>query len=142
MAKTLGELIKRRNSSSIETGPNGETIFLAANQTVGGENLKINENFYELTAEIQKALSSSGYTGKSMKNDSNFLIFGKTIKNLGYTGKEDEFSKRKTFILNELPRKVAKTEDEIDDKSDDLQGKWTKITIPSNIIDIWNRLEI
>ena len=65
---------------------------------------------------------------------------------MGYTGIGDNKSKRKTFLTITLPKLVEdiqnKTFEEITDDSDDLQGDVVKIIIPSNIIDIYTRLEI
>ena len=69
------------------------------------------------------------------------------IKNdLGYTGLRDYPTKRKTFLTVTLPKLVEKiqnrTFEEITDDSNDLQGEGVKIIIPSNIIDIYTRLEV
>ena len=68
------------------------------------------------------------------------------IRDLGYIGDGDRDSKRKTFFLKNFPKLVNdiqnKTFEEITDDSDDLQGEGVKIIIPSNIIDIYTRLEI
>ena len=68
------------------------------------------------------------------------------MSDLGYTSKGDIKSKRKTFLLEKLPKLVEeiqnRTFEEIIDDSDDLQGQGVKIIIPSNIIDIYNRVEI
>ena len=81
-----------------------------------------------------------------MKNESDILMMNNIIRDLGYTGREDKDSKRKTFLTITLPKLVGelqnKTFDEITDSSDDLHGEGVKINIPSNIIDIYTRLEI
>ena len=68
------------------------------------------------------------------------------IRDLGYYGTGDRDSKRKKFLTKKLPKLVEdiqnKTLDEITDNSDDLRGEGLKIIIPSNIIDIYTRLEI
>ena len=69
------------------------------------------------------------------------------INDLGYTGVGDRDSKRKPFLTITLPKLVEKiqnrTFEEITHDSDnDLQGQGVKIIIPSNIIDIYSRLEI
>ena len=68
------------------------------------------------------------------------------ISDLGCTGVGAEDSKRKTFFAKTLPKLAGniqnKTFEEITDNSDDLQGEGIKIIIPSNIIDIYTRLEI
>ena len=108
--------------------------------------MKINEIIYDLTPEIYKALSDTRYTGKNRKNESDKLMMNNIIRELGYTGSEDRDSKRNLFFPITLPKLVEdirnKTFEEITDSSDDLQGKGLKIIIPSNIIDIYTRLEI
>ena len=65
---------------------------------------------------------------------------------MGDTGIGDRDSKRKIFFTKILPELVEqlqnKTFDEITDDSDNLQREGVKITIPSNIIDNYTRLEI
>ena len=81
-----------------------------------------------------------------MKNESDILIMNNIIRDLKYTGIGDIKSKRKIFLTETLPKLVNdiqnKTFEEITDGSDDLQGEGVKIIIPSNIIDIYTRLEI
>ena len=81
-----------------------------------------------------------------MKNEADILMLNNIIRDLGYTDLRDYPSKRKTFLTKTLPRLVEKiqnkTFEEITDDSDDLQGEGIKIIIPSNIIDIYTRLEI
>ena len=81
-----------------------------------------------------------------MKNESDILMKNNTKNDLGYTGVGDRDSKRKTFLTITLPKLVEKiqnrTFEEITDGSDDLQGEGIKFIIPSNIIDIYTRLEI
>ena len=81
-----------------------------------------------------------------MKNENDIFTMYNIVKDLGYTGVGDKKSNRKTFFTISLPKVVDdlqnKTFDEITDDSDDLQGEAVKIIIPSNIIDIYTRLEI
>ena len=115
-------------------------------QKSGGDRIRMNQNVYDLTAEISKALSSTSYTGKTMKVQSDILMMDNIIRDLGYTGIGDRGSNRKTFFTKLLPKIVDeyqnKTFDEITDDSDDLQGEGVKIFIPSNIIHIYTRIEI
>ena len=81
-----------------------------------------------------------------MKVDSDTLMM-KIIKNdLNYTGLGDKSLKRKTFLTKTLPGMVEdirnETFDEIIDNSDNVQVHGLKIIIPTNIIDIYNRLEV
>ena len=57
-----------------------------------------------------------------------------------------EIRNEKSFSVKKLPKLVEdiqnKTFDEITDNYNDLQGEGVKFIIPSNIIDIYTRLEI
>ena len=147
MTKTLGRLMSSANSLKIIATPSGPTILGVPIFTLGGDRIQIKDNVYDLTPEIYKALSYTGYEGKTMKNENDILMFNNIIRDLGYTGIGDIKSKRKKFLTEELPKLVEdiqnKTFEEINDDSDsDLQGRRVKIIIPSNIIDIYTRLEV
>ena len=143
MTITLRKLMSCLNSLKIKSSPSGATILGVPIYTLGGDKLRIRDNDYELTPEIYKALSFTGYTGKSMKKESDILMMSNFINDLGYKGFGDRESKRKTLFTKFLPKFVAKiqnkTFDDITDESDDLRGEGI---IPSNIIDIYIRLEI
>ena len=147
MTKTLGRLMSSLNSLKITASSSGPTILGVPIYTLGGDRIQIKDNVYDLTPEIYKALSDTGYTGKNMKNESDILMMNNIIRDLGYTGREDRDSKRKNFFTTTLPKLVNdiqnKTFEEItDDSDDDLQGEGLKLIIPSNIIDIYTRLEV
>ena len=147
MRQMLGSLMNSKNSLKITQDESGRANILGVPiQISGADTIKIDENTYELTPEINKVLSDTGYTGKTMKNESDILMMNNIIRDLGYTGDVDKPSKRKTFLTITLPKLVEeiqnKTFEEITDDSDDLQGEGVKIIIPSNIIDVYTRLEI
>ena len=146
MKKTLGRLMSSANSLKINTTRSGATILGVPINILGGDRMQIKNNIYDLTPEIYKALSYTGYDGKTMKNENDILMLNNIIRDLGYTGFGDHKSFRKTFLTEKLPKLVEeiqnKTFEEITDDSDDLQGEGVKIIIPSNIIDIYTRLEI
>ena len=146
MTKTLGRLMSSLNSLKITASPSGPTILGVPIYTLGGDRIQIKDNVYDLTPEIYKALSFTGYDGKTMKNENDILMLNNIINDLGYTGDGDNKSKRKIFLTETLPKLVEeiqnRTFEEITDDSDDLQGEGIKIIIPSNIIDIYTRLEI
>ena len=100
-----------------------------------------------MTPEIYKALAYTGYDGKSMKRENDILMLNIIIRDLEYTGIGDNKSKRKTFPTETLPKLVEeiqnRTFEEITLDSDNiLQGEGVKTIIPSNIIDIYTRLEV
>ena len=147
MREMIGSLMRSKNSLKITQDESHRANILGVPiQISGADTIKINENIYELTPEIYKALSDTGYTGKDMKNEYDILMLNNIIRDLRYTGRDDRDSKRKTFFLKKLPKLVNdiqnRTFEEITDDSDDLQGEGVKIIIPSNIIDIYTRLEI
>ena len=63
MKKTLGRLMFSANSLKINTTPSGATIFGVPISTLGGDRIQIKGNIYDLTPEIYKALSYTGYDG-------------------------------------------------------------------------------
>ena len=82
-----------------------------------------------------------------MNNESDILMMNNITSDLGYTGARDRPSAGETYFTKTLPRLVEKiqnkTFDENIDSSDNcLKVQRVKIFIPSNIIDIYTRLEI
>ena len=69
-----------------------------------GDTIKLNENIYELTPEIYKALTNLLYTGKTMKNETDILMPYNFLRDVGYTGIEDRDSNRKRFFTITLPK--------------------------------------
>ena len=145
MTKTLGRLMSSANSLKITSSPSGASILGVPIYTLGGDRLEIKDNVYDLTPEMYKALSYTGYTGENLKNENDILMLYNLVRDIGYTGIGDNKSKRKLFLTETLPRLVEeiqnRTFEKITDDSDDLQGEGVKIIIPSNIIDIYTRLE-
>ena len=141
MTKTLGRLMSSANSLRIKSTPSGATILGVPVITLGGDKLRIRGNDYDLTPEIYKALSYTGYTGENLKNENDILMLYNIINDLGYTGRGDNRSKRKTFLTETLPNSVEEIQNRTFDEID-LEGQGVKIIIPSNIIDIYTRLEI
>ena len=146
MTKTLGRLMSSLNSLKLIASPSGPTILGVPINTLGGDRIQIKDNICDSTHEIYKALSDTGYTGKTMENESDILMMNNIINDLGYTGVGDRDSKRKTFLTITLPKLVEKiqnrTFEENTHDSDDLQGEGIKIIIPSNTVDIYTRLEV
>ena len=147
MRQMIGSLMNSRNSLKITQDESGRANILGVPVQISeGDTIKINENVYELTPEIYKALTYTTYTGDTMKDENDILMMYNIIRDLGYNGTGDRDSKRKKSLTKKLPKLVEdiqnKTFDEITDNSDDLRGEGLKIIIPSNLIDIYTRLEI
>ena len=115
MTTTLRKLISSLNSLKIKPDPSGATILGVPVYTLGGDKLRIRDNDYDLTPEIYKALSFTGYTGKSMKKESGILMMSKVLKDLGYISIGDRDWKRKTFFTKTLPKVIEKIQNKIFD---------------------------
>ena len=143
MKNTLSKLMSSKNSLKKDqderTGGaslNGTPILI-----LGGDSWKKKDNVYEITPEYHKALSPTGYSGETMKSENEISVMNNILRDINYTGRGDRDSKRKKFFTIELPKRV----NEIQNKTFDeigLEGQRLKITIPSNIIDVYTRLEI
>ena len=147
LRKMLGALMNSANSLKITQDEFGRPNILGAPiQISQGDTIKINENIYELTPEVYKALSNPLYTGNTMNNDDDFIMLYNILTAVNYTGNRDRPSNRKKFFTIDLPKKVSEIQnirfDENTDNSDNLEGEGVKIIITSNIIDIYNRLEV
>ena len=148
MRQMLGSLMNSRNSLKITQDESGGAIILGVPiQISEGDTIKINEKVYESTPELYKALTYTLYTGNTMRDENDILMMYNIIRDLKYDGIGDRDSKRKAFFTKKFPKLVEniqnKTFDEITNDYNDLQGEGIqKIIIPSNIIDIYNRLEV
>ena len=122
--------------------------------------IDINGREFNLTPEIQKAMTSTNYNFKNM-NDDDILNFANILETVDYNPRQDSHSTRSKYIKNNLQNRVDKIlnhvissslptkslvtssipASEIEDS--DLEGSGvTKIFIPGNIIEIWTRLEV
>ena len=119
MTKTFGRLMSSSNSLKIKSTPSGATILGVPIITLGGDKLRIRGNDYELTPEIYKALSYTGYDGKAMKIENDILMLNIIINDLGYTSRGDIKSKRKIFLTGKLPKLVEESQNKTFEESTD-----------------------
>ena len=108
----------------------------------GGTRKEVNEKEYDLTKGIRNVLTNKTYkTAKSM-SDTEKVVFRDFLSKTGYYSRKPTKGKPSgldNYSKNELDDDVRKILD-LDKK---LKGKGIeKIIIPSNIIDIYTRLEI
>ena len=132
MRQMIASLMNSKTSLKIiQDDINRATILGVLNQISENDTMKTKKNIYELTPEIFKALTYPTYTGRTMKNESDFLKIYNIIRDLEYTGIEDRKSNRKTFFTKTLPKLVEeiqnKTFDDITDESDDLRREGKKL---------------
>ena len=104
MTKTLGRIISGFNSLKIKPSSSGATILGVPLKTLGGDRIQVNDNVYDLTLEAHKALSFTGYTGNTMKNEDDIFMMYNIKNDIGTTGYGDKKSKRKTFSTETLPK--------------------------------------
>ena len=90
MSKTFRRLMSSLKSLKLKPFPSGATILGVPVYTLGGDKLRIRDNVYDLTPEIYKALSYTGYNGDTMKNENDILMMYNIMNDLGYTGAGDE----------------------------------------------------
>ena len=100
MTKTLGRLMSSPNSLKIKPSSSGATILGVPIHSLAGDKLRIRDNDYELTPEIYKALSYTGYTGNTMKIENDILMMNNFLNDLGYTGIGDRDSVKKILLKN------------------------------------------
>ena len=110
----------------------------------GGTEVEINDNKYNITPGLQKVFTDKTYkTAKSM-NDNDKIVFRDILLKTGFYNhipSKGRMSGRDKYIKNDLDNDVARILN-LDIKPK-LKGKGVeKIIIPSNIIDIYTRLEV
>ena len=143
MKSTIGNSMSSKKS--LKTAQDGRTSGPSINGTPvlisGGDSWKFGVNVFEITPEIHKALSATGFTGENMKNENDILMMNNIFRDVNYTGIGDKQSYRKTFFTITLRKLVEDIQNKVFNGID-LQGQGVKIITPSNIFDIYTRLEI
>ena len=161
--KRIGNIIKESNSEAIPSVLSQDTIKSLkddhssvklnededGNMTIlntpikfsGGDKVRVNDNIYEFNNEIHKALSKSTFTGKSMRNYDDRRTLYNFLKDIGYT--KSKFDKSNTSQTKFFTKLFNQFENIKKEEPAKLEGRGVhKIIIPSNIIDIYTRLEI
>ena len=68
LRETSGSLMKSRNSLNMKQDDSDRAATLGVPiLTLEGDKIEIIDNVYEITPEIHKAFSSTGYTGRNLK---------------------------------------------------------------------------
>ena len=118
-------------------------------EILGDSTIKINnEDVYKISTDLQNV--STDTTAKSLKklNDVDKVMYQNIVRSVGfdkYIPKQGESkSGRYKYTKNNLDGDVNKILNRSfqSDSDSDLQGQGLKIIIPSNIIDIYTRLEV
>ena len=115
---------------------------------LGGNMISINDDEFNIKPNIQNYFTKTYLTTKNMSNEDKLTIYD-ILKNIGFYSTH-HVRGLKSFRMQDALYNLAKALDkirnpplpEITDNSNDLQGEGVKIIIPSNVIDIYTRLEI
>ena len=136
---TFKSLAETPSSLKLNHDINGNFSILGTNITpLGGDKVQVYDKNYEFNPELHSALSKPSYTGNSMKNQNDKRTLYNFLTDVGYTGVCDEKTSQSRFFKRLLKqyRNIKKEEPA------NLKGQGVKIIIPSNIIDIYTRLEV
>ena len=114
-----------------------------------GENrVSIKGKEFDIKPNIQNYFTNTKLTTKNMDNEDKLIVYD-ILRNTGFYSmrpKKGEKSARMKDALYNLPNAIAKIQNPplpaIESESDNIQGEGVKSIIPSNIIDIYTRLEI
>ena len=115
---------------------------------LGGNMISINDDEFNIKPNIQNYFTKTYLTTKNMSNEDKLTIYD-ILKNIGFYSTHHVRglrSFRMQDALYTLPKEINKIRNPplpaIENESDNLQGEGVKIIIPSNIIDIYTRLEV
>ena len=129
---TFKSLESTNTSLKVNKNEDGDFKILGTpTKRLGGDKVLVNDNIYEFSPEIHKALSNENYTGKSMRDINDKKTLYNFLRDIKYNGRFDpKTSQKKIFtgLINQFNK---------------LEGDGIhKIIIPNNIIDIYTRLKI
>ena len=107
-----------------------------------GTSVKINENKYNITPGLQKVFTDQKYDTAKSKTDTENIVFRDILQKTGFSNRKltkGRLTGRDRYIKYELDNHVAR----IMDLNTKHKGRGVeKFIIPSNIIDIYSRLQI
>ena len=134
---TFKSLTNTTGSLKLTRDKNGNmSILNTPIKSLGGDKIRVYDNIYEFNPEIHKALSKSSYTGKSMKNEDDRRTLYNFLTDIGYNTHNGDISNSQKKFFTRLFNQFENI------KKEELDGQGVKIIIPSNIIDIYTRLEV
>ena len=148
---TLAFMKQSKNFFNLEERPDGKVFWNGVRIKPVRENtIDIIGREYDVTPNIQKYFTKTGSTTKSLNNNEKETVYN-ILKDVGfYNTRHNKGMKsfRMQDALLNLPKEIKKIRNpplpaiENEEDSSDLQGEGVKIIIPSNIIDIYTRLEV
>ena len=117
-------------------------------KALGDNRISINNQEYDKKPNIQEYFTNTQRTTKNMDDEDKTTVCN-ILKKLGFYSTRHTKGKKSARMkdaFKNLPREIANIRNPplpaIENESDNLQGEGVKIIIPSNILDIYTRLEI
>ena len=148
---TLAFVKQSKNFFKLEGRPDGRVYWISVRIKPVRENtIDIIGREYDVTPSIQHYFRKTGSTTKSLNNKEKETVYN-IPKDVGFYNTRHRIglkAARMKDALYDLPKEIAKIRNptllsiENVADSDDLQGEGVKIIIPSNLIDIYTRLEV
>ena len=146
---TLAYMKKSKNFFKLEQ--EGKRVFWNKTPIIPlGENrVSIKGKEFDIKPNIQEYFTNTKQTTKNMDDEDKIIVYD-ILNDLGFFSKRHskgtKNSKRFKDALYNLPNEIARIRNPpltaIESESGNLQGEGVKIVIPSDIIDIYTRLEI
>ena len=117
-------------------------------KALGENRISIKNQEYDIKPNIQNYFTNTNQTTKNMDDEDKLTVYD-ILKNIGFYSmrhtKGLKSARMKDVLIN-LPKEIDKIRNPplpaIENESDNLEGEGVKIIIPSNIIDIYTRLEV
>ena len=123
---------------NIEERDNGDIIWNGFPiEKIGGKKLEIDEKIYDITPGIQKVLTDTSNIHLKKLNDKDREIFNKFLESLDFENYKAicvEFKSGRYKHFKTIFKKPV--------NNSNLEGQGVKVIIPSNLIDIYTRLEV
>ena len=145
---TLAFMKKSKNFFKLEQDGNEVFWNKVPIKALEENRISIKDQEYDIKPNIQEYFTNTKLTTKNMNDEDKSIIYD-ILKNIGFYSmrrKKGKQSARTIDARNNLPKEIDKIRNPplpaIENESDNLQGEGVKIIIPSNIIDIYTRLEI
>ena len=140
---------KSKNFFKLVENNDGKVFWNKIPIKANGENrISINNHEYDIKPNIQNYFTNTNQTTKNMDDEDKLTKYD-ILKNIGFYSMKNKKGLKSARIkdaLINLPREIDKirnpTLPTIENESNNLEGEGVKIIIPSNIIDIYTRLEI
>ena len=138
LENTLSNMENNIGFINIEERDNGDIIWNGFPvEKMVGKKLNINVKIYDINPGIQKALIDTSNISMKKLNDEDRDIVNKILESVDFKNYKAKRGESKSGIYKQSKINFEKLENK-----SNLDGHGVKIIIPSNIIDIYTRLEI